>query len=125
VDPGQLERVLLNLVVNARDATSEGGEIAIEMANVVVDGARAASAGVTAGPYVMVAVSDTGVGMEAVVLGRVFEPFFSTKEQGMGLGLAVVSSFVKRSGGYVEVQSEPGKGARFEVYLPRAAEGQA
>ncbi|MGD0526313.1 MAG: ATP-binding protein, partial [Polyangiaceae bacterium] len=109
-----------NLVGNARDATPEDGEITIETSNVVVVEGRAASAGITAGSYVMVAVSDSGVGMDAATARRVFEPFFSTKEQGTGLGLAMVSAFAKRSGGCVEVQSEPGKGARFEVYLPRA-----
>jgi two-component system cell cycle sensor histidine kinase/response regulator CckA len=120
VDAGELERVLLNLVVNARDATANGGDVSIEMANVAIDASRGAREGVTPGRYVMVAVSDTGVGMDAATLARAFEPFFSTKEQGMGLGLAVVSSFAKRCGGHVQVHSEPGKGARFEVYLPRA-----
>jgi nitrogen-specific signal transduction histidine kinase/ActR/RegA family two-component response regulator len=122
VDAAQMSHVLMNLAVNARDAMSEGGTIAIETANVEVDDRfRRAHGGIAPGRYVMLAVSDTGVGMDEETMSRVFDPFFTTKEQGKGtgLGLATVYGTVRQSGGSVYVRSEPGKGSRFEIYLPR------
>jgi len=127
IDVSQLESTLLNLAVNARDAMPNGGRLSIEATNAVIDG-RAAEANfeATPGDYILIAVSDTGTGMAPEVLAHVFEPFFTTKGgQGTGLGLSMVHGFLKQSGGYTKIYSEPGHGTTVRLYLPRAANGQA
>jgi predicted ATPase/signal transduction histidine kinase len=123
IDPTQLSTALINLALNARDAMPNGGKLRFATANIVLDEASAhADPEVRTGPYVMIAVSDTGTGIPAALLDQVFEPFFTTKEvgKGTGLGLSMVYGFVKQSGGHVSVQSEEGAGTTIKLYLPRS-----
>ncbi len=124
-DPGQIEQVIVNLVVNARDAMPDGGTLTIRTRNAGADGApRRARYGAPLWPHVVISVEDTGMGIDAETQKRIFEPFFTTKEKphGTGLGLATVYGIVSQSGGQVVVDSEPGHGARFDIFLPLAEE---
>ena len=127
VDPGQIENAILNLAINSRDAMDGQGRLTLEAGNVLLDDDYARQHGeVTAGQYVMVAVTDTGSGMTSEVMARAFEPFFSTKPEGKGtgLGLSMVYGLVKQSGGHAKIYSEVSQGTTVKLYLPRAIEGE-
>jgi CheY-like chemotaxis protein len=127
-DPTQIQQILMNLVVNARDAMSAGGRLTIETRQVRVDAEQAArNAGARPGDFVCLTVSDTGAGMDSETLGHIFEPFFTTKPLavGTGLGLSTVYGIVRGSSGWIEVESAPGAGAAFRIFLPSVAGGGA
>jgi CheY-like chemotaxis protein len=123
-DPGQVGRVIMNLALNARDAMPQGGTLTMELGNVRLNEAGAAERKLTPGSYVMLAVSDTGIGMDAETQAHLFEPFFTTKTKGVGtgLGLSVVLGIVEQSGGAIRVHSEAGRGSTFRIYLPQVEE---
>jgi signal transduction histidine kinase len=120
-DPTRIQQVLMNLVVNARDAMPEGGELTIELAQVEIEpGEKPPIAGMSEGPWICMTISDTGTGIPPDVLPHIFEPFFTTKEagQGTGLGLAQVHGIVTQHGGHIGVETEVGQGSTFSVYFP-------
>jgi signal transduction histidine kinase len=119
VDRDQMEQVVMNLVVNARDAMPKGGKLTIETSNVNLEEKFAKQIiGVKPGPYIMLKIKDTGIGMDTETLSHIFEPYFSTKEKGTGLGLSTAYGFIRQSGGSILAQSEKGKGSTFIIYLP-------
>jgi CheY-like chemotaxis protein len=128
VDPSQLSSALLNLAINARDAMPRGGKLTLQASNVVLGETEAAATGeIRPGSYVLIAVSDSGIGIPQAIRDKIFEPFFSTKEvgKGTGLGLSMVYGFVKQSGGHIKLYSEEGHGTTFQIYLPRADSAQS
>jgi signal transduction histidine kinase len=125
-DAGQIQQILVNLAVNARDAMPKGGHLRIETSAATVDAQRATREGVQAGSYIVLAVTDTGAGMSAEVQAKVFEPFFTTKaaDKGTGLGLSTVYGIVRQSGGFIDLTSVVGSGTTFRIYLPEIGVAQ-
>jgi signal transduction histidine kinase len=123
VDPGQIERVLMNLAVNARDAMPAGGTLTLHLTRAAVGAPEAERMEIPAGRYAVLSVTDTGQGIDEATQKRIFDPFFTTKAagQGTGLGLSTAFGIARQSGGHIDVQSEPGRGATFRVWLPLCA----